>query len=373
MPSVDQLLEGRGICICAGSGGVGKTTTSSAIALGMVDRGLKVCVLTIDPAKRLADSLGLEELGNEASRVDPALLKKNGVNGDGELWAMMLDAKETFDALVARHAEDAEARDRVLNNRIYQQISGALAGSQEYMAMEKLFEIHQEQRYDLLVLDTPPSRNALDFLDAPRRLTQFIEGRSLQFFIRPTGFGMRILGHGTSVVFSVLKRVTGLDLIEDLSEFFTAMSGMIGGFRERAQRVSELLADQRTSFLVVCGPAGEPIEEAVYFHRKLVEAEMPFGGVIVNKVHTAGAPASASDLHAGLDAALGGGELSARVAANYEDYVALAERDAANIERLARELRSQTVLQVPYLTEDVHDLAGLFAINEHLFERPAGA
>ena len=186
MPSVDEILEGREICICAGSGGVGKTTTSAAIALGMAARGLKVCVLTIDPAKRLADSLGLEELGNEATRVNPELLSDHLDNGDGELWAMMLDAKETFDALVARHAEDAEARDRVLNNRIYQQISNALAGSQEYMAMEKLFELHSEGRFDLLVLDTPPSRNVLDFLDAPKRLTQFIEGRSLQIFIRPS-------------------------------------------------------------------------------------------------------------------------------------------------------------------------------------------
>ncbi len=371
---IAETLADRSICICAGSGGVGKTTTSAAIAAGMAARGLKVAVLTIDPAKRLADSLGLPELGNVERQVDPALFEQAGIDlGKGELWAMMLDAKATFDEVVRRHAPDEETRDTILENRIYRQISNALAGSQEYMAMEKLFEIHQEQRYDLLVLDTPPSRNALDFLDAPRRLTQFIEGRSLQLFIRPTGFGMRILGRGTSVVFSVLKRVTGLDLIEDLSEFFTAMSGMIGGFRERAQRVSELLADQQTSFLVVCGPAGEPIDEAVYFHRKLVEAEMPFGGVIVNKVHTAGAPAPASDLLGELEAALGRSELSARVAANYEDYVALAERDAANIERLARELRSQTVLQVPYLTEDVHDLAGLFAINEHLFERPAGA
>ncbi len=231
------MLEGRSICICAGSGGVGKTTTSAAIAAGMAARGHKVAVLTIDPAKRLADSLGLDELGNAERRVDPALFEAAGVEpAGGELWAMMLDAKATFDEVVRRHAPDAETRERILENRIYKQISNALAGSQEYMAMEKLYEIHEEGRYDLLVLDTPPSRNALDFLDAPRRLTQFIEGRSLQLFIRPTGLGMRVLGRGSSVVFSVLKRVTGLDLIQDLSEFFTAMSGMVGGFRERADQ-----------------------------------------------------------------------------------------------------------------------------------------
>ena len=151
--------------------------------------------------------------------------------------------------------------------------------------MEKLFELHQEGRYDLLVLDTPPTRNALDFLDAPRRLTQFIEGRSLQVFMRPTGIGMKLVGRGASMMFSVLKRIIGIDLLEDLSEFFQAFSGMVDGFQERAKRVNELLADEQTSFLVVCGPQGEPIEEAVYFHRKLVEAKLPFGGVIVNKVH----------------------------------------------------------------------------------------
>ena len=169
---------------------------------------------------------------------------------------MMLDAKQTFDEVIREHAPDAETRDRILSNRIYQQLSAALAGSQEYMAMEKLFEIHAEDRYDLLVLDTPPSRDALDFLDAPKRLTQFIEGRALQVFMAPTGLGMRFFGRGASMMFSVLRRITGVDLLEDLAEFFQAFSGMVGGFRERARRVNELLADPQTSFLVVCGPAG---------------------------------------------------------------------------------------------------------------------
>jgi anion-transporting ArsA/GET3 family ATPase len=369
MEGIEEILEGRSICICAGSGGVGKTTTSAAIAAGMAARGKRVAVLTIDPAKRLADSLGLPELGNTERRVDPALFTEAGVAAeDGELWAMMLDAKATFDEVVRKHAPDEETRERILENRIYRQISNALAGSQEYMAMEKLFEIHQEGRYDLLVLDTPPSRNALDFLDAPRRLTQFIEGRSLQVFIKPTGLGMRVLGRGTSVAFGVLKRITGLDLIEDLSEFFTAMSGMVGGFRERAKRVNELLADPATSFLVVCGPAGEPIEEAVYFHRMLVEARLPFGGVVVNKVHVEGrGGATEPNLLDALSERLGDAELAARVAANFADYRALADRDARNVATLRRELRSAPVIEVPYLTEDVHDLAGLFEINAHLF------
>ncbi len=369
MPSVGEILDGKDICICAGSGGVGKTTTSAAIAAGMAARGLKVCVLTIDPAKRLADSLGLKELGNEAKQVDPALFEQQGVEIKGELWAMMLDAKATFDELVARQAPDEEARDRVLNNRIYQQISSALAGSQEYMAMEKLFELHSEGQFDLLVLDTPPTRNALDFLDAPKRLTQFIEGRSLSVFMKPTGLAAKVAGRGASVALSVFKRIVGFDLLADLAEFFNAFSGMIDGFQARAKRVNSLLADPHTCFIVVCGPQGEPVDEAVYFHRKLVEAKLPFGGVIVNKVHYPAEELRGGDgeLEAALMEKLGDAELAARVAENFADYQALAERDARNIKRLARELRTRGVIRVPILDEDVHDLAGLAEINRYLF------
>ncbi len=188
MTSVADLVRDKRVLICAGPGGVGKTTTSAAIAAGMAARGLKVAVLTIDPAKRLADSLGLPELGNVERQVDPALFTKAGSDpGSGELWAMMLDSKATFDDVVEKNAPDEETRDAVLSNRIYKELSSALAGSQEYMAMEKLYEIWSEDRYDLLILDTPPSRNALDFLEAPNRLLQFIEGRSLQVFLAPTG------------------------------------------------------------------------------------------------------------------------------------------------------------------------------------------
>ncbi|HVX32678.1 MAG TPA: ArsA-related P-loop ATPase [Solirubrobacterales bacterium] len=368
-PTLADVLEGKEVVICAGSGGVGKTTTSAAIAAGLAARGLKVCVLTIDPAKRLADSLGLEELGNDARRVDPRLLEREGVEITGELWAMQLDPKQTFDELIARQAPDEESRDRVLNNPIYQQISGALAGSQEYMAMEKLFELHTEGDFDTLVLDTPPSRNALDFLEAPRRLTQFIEGRSLKVFMKPTGLAAKVAGRGATVALSVMKRIVGFDLIADLAEFFNAFSGMVDGFQARAKRVNKLLAAPTTCFLVVCGPQGEPIDEAVYFHRKLVEAKLPFGGVIVNKVHY---PAEklrgdARDLPATLVEKLGDEDLAQRVAANFADYQALAERDARNIEHLAREMRATGVIRVPYLDEDVHDLAGLAQINRYLF------
>jgi anion-transporting ArsA/GET3 family ATPase len=366
MQSVADVLEGRRICICAGSGGVGKTTTSAAIAAGMAARGMKVAVLTIDPAKRLADSLGLKELENEPRLVDPKLFERAGAEIEGELWAMMLDAKATFDDLVQKHAPDDETRERILSNRIYQQISNALAGSQEFMAMEKLYEIHQEGRYDLLVLDTPPSRSALDFLDAPKRLTQFIEGRGMQMFMKPTGFAARVVGRGSSMMFGVLKRVVGFDLLADLGEFFQAFSGMVGGFQERARRVTQLLADPATAFLVVCGPQGEPIDEAVYFHRKLVEARLPVGGVIVNKVHYQ-FDGGGAGVKGELARLIGDGDLVERVASNFADYEALARRDARNIDRLARELDARRVIRVPYLDEDVHDLDGLVQINRYLF------
>jgi anion-transporting ArsA/GET3 family ATPase len=367
--SIAELLEGKRVCICAGSGGVGKTTTSAAIAAGMAARGHKVAVLTIDPAKRLADSLGLPELGNTERQVDPALFEDAGIETNGgELWAMMLDAKATFDEVVRKHAPDAETRERILSNRIYQQLSNALAGSQEYMAMEKLFEIHAEDRYDLLVLDTPPSRNALDFLDAPRRLTQFIEGRALQVFIKPTGLGMKLFGRGAGMAFGVMKRITGVDLLQDLAEFFQAMSGMVGGFQERAKRVTELLAADESTFLVVCGPQGEPIEEAVYFHRKLVEAKLPFGGVIVNKVHYEDEmPVEREELGPELSVAINDEDLAARVRENFEAFRVLSERDRRNVEHLAAEMRTRAVIRVPYLDEDVHDLAGLMEVNRYLF------
>lgn len=231
--------------------------------------------------------------------------------------------------------------------------------------MEKLFEIWSEDRYDLLVLDTPPSRNALDFLEAPNRLLQFIEGRSLQVFLAPTGFAAKVAGRGTSVMFSILRRITGVDLLQDLSEFFGSFSGMVSGFRERASKVNELLSDERSSFVVVCGPQAEAIDEASFFRGKLAEQGLPFGGAVVNKVHHAGAELD-GEAEGALEEALGD-DLAQRVAANYRDYRQLAERDRRNIEALAGRLETDAIIEVPYLDRDVHDLAGLMEVNRHLF------
>src|SRR4051812_38502326 len=352
LTALEPLLEGKRMVICAGSGGVGKTTTAAAVALGLAERGAKVAVVTIDPARRLANALGLSELANEPTRV--------AVDGiSGELWAMMLDAKRTFDALIEHLAPDERTRDEVFGNRIYQQLSTAVAGSQEFTAIAKLYELDQEGAWDALVLDTPPARNALDFLDAPARLTRFFQGRAIRLFLRPG----RLLGRGTSVVFRVLQRITGVDLLRDLSEFFHALSGMIDGFTERARRVEALLSDEATTFLIVTAPRHDPVEEAIFFHRKLAEAAMPFGGLVVNRVHQP----PEEELPSGVAADLGPA-LASRVSAATAQLSALAARDAANVARLRAALDDPPTLVVPELDEDVHDLAGLERVRSHLFE-----
>ncbi|HKE81635.1 MAG TPA: ArsA family ATPase, partial [Solirubrobacteraceae bacterium] len=211
-------LQDKRIVICAGSGGVGKTTTSAALAMGLAAEGARVAVVTIDPARRLADALGVDELGNEPHLVDPDRLAGHGIEVRGELWAMMLDPKRTFDELIARLAPDERARDEVLVNRIYQQLSGAVAGSQEYMAMEKLYELHQEERYDLLVLDTPPTRNALDFLDAPARMADFFGSRLLRWLTMP--YRSRFVTLASRPFYQMADRILGTQFLEDIAQFF---------------------------------------------------------------------------------------------------------------------------------------------------------
>jgi anion-transporting ArsA/GET3 family ATPase len=364
--TIDERLEGKRVVICAGSGGVGKTTTSAALAMGLAATGRRVAVVTIDPARRLADSLGLDLLDNEPRKVDAARFADHGIEMRGELWAMMLDAKHTFDELIEQLAPDAKTRDEILANRIYQELSSAVAGSQEFTAIAKLFELDRSGQFDAIVLDTPPSRNALDFLDAPDRLTGFLEGRALKVFLAPTGLAAKVMGRGTSVVFSVLRRVTGVDLLQDLSVFFRALGGLIDGFRERASGVKKLLSDPATTFLIVTSPEREPVEEAIFFRGKLREAGMPFGGLIVNRVQVdrvdEDPDAVASELAADL-----GDELAGKVAETLRELEVLADRDQASLDRLAREVDDDNPVVIPLLPGDVHDVDGLAAVHEHLF------
>jgi anion-transporting ArsA/GET3 family ATPase len=365
--SVAECMAGKRICICTGSGGVGKTTTAAAVAVGLAARGQRVAVVTIDPAARLAGSLGLERLGNEPRLVDPGHFAAAGIEMRGELWAMMLDAKRTFDELIGLLAPDAGTRQEILTNRIYQELSSAVAGSQEFTAMAKLYELDSSGRFDAIVLDTPPSRNALDFLDAPQRLTGFLEGRAFRVLTAPTGATAAIAARGGSLVFSALRRVTGVDLLADLSTFFRVLGGVVDGFAARASTVARLLGDPATTFLIVTTPEPAPTAEAVFLHRRLRDAGMPFGGLVVNRVRRLARNSKGPDERA-LAAGLGGDrDLAARSLQALSDLRSLARRDAAGLRRLTEALGERDPILVPQLERDVSDVAGLIAIERFLF------
>jgi anion-transporting ArsA/GET3 family ATPase len=365
--SVAERMLGKRICICTGSGGVGKTTTAAAVAMGLAARGRRVAVVTIDPARRLAGSLGLEQLGNEPRLVDPAHFAGQGIDLRGELWAMMLDAKRTFDELIDLLAPDVATREAILANRIYQELSSAVAGSQEFTAVTKLYELDASGRFDAIVLDTPPSRNAIDFLDAPERLTGFLEGRALRLIAAPTGAAAAIAARGSGVVFSALRRITGVDLLTDLGAFFRVLGGVVDGFAERASAVSRLLGDPATTFLIVTSPEPTSVEEAIFLRRRLSQAGMPFGGLVVNRVRVlARNPPTIEE--SALTANFGGdAELAARSVQALGDLRALARRDAASLRRLSVELDDEHPILVPQHARDVSDAAGLVAVQRFLF------
>jgi anion-transporting ArsA/GET3 family ATPase len=365
--SVAERMTGKRVCICTGSGGVGKTTTAAAVAIGLAARGQRVAVVTIDPARRLAGALGLERLDNEPRMVEPGHFARHGIRLRGELWAMMLDAKRTFDDLIELLAPDASTREDILANRIYQELSSAVAGSQEFTAVAKLYELNASGLFDAIVLDTPPSRNALDFLDAPQRLTVFLEGRALKVLTAPTGAAAKIAARGSGVVFSALRHVTGVDLLADLSAFFLVLSGVVDGFAERARAVDQLLGDPGTTFLIITSPEPAPVEEAIFFRRRLAEAGMPFGGLVVNRMRLLAPTAPVID-ESTLTADLGGdGDLAARSVQALRDLRTLAQRDATSLRRLAAELDDQHPILVPQLDREVSDIAGLVSVQRFLF------
>jgi anion-transporting ArsA/GET3 family ATPase len=362
---VDRLLSTR-VCICLGAGGVGKTTTSAALAVGLAARGQKVAVVTIDPAERLAGALGLEELSAEPRRIDPALFAAQGVEMKGELWAMMLDAKRTFDDIVTRLAPDQRAREDILQNPVYRELSSAVAGSQELSAVAKLYELRHERDFEMIVLDTPPARNAVDFLDAPTRLLGFLEGRALTVFVSPSGVAARFFGRSTALVFAIFARVTGVDMFGDLSTFFRSLSGVIDGFADRTRGVASLLRDPSTTPVILTSPEPEAAREAVFLADKLAASGMPRGRLIVNRVHDYGLGGHSTQEVTALLAGEFGGPLAARVASNLADFDVLAKRDHETIARLSRELDEPQPIVVPHLDGDIQDLAGLARVAEHL-------
>ena len=378
--TLDELVRSRRVIVCVGSGGVGKTTMSAAIALRAAEVGKSVCVLTIDPARRLANAMGMAELGNTESRVADDRLASAGIAPpSGQLWAMMLDTKRTWDDLVLRFAPDAAQAKRILANHYYQQISSALAGSQEFMAMEKLFELHESRKYDLLVLDTPPTRHALDFLDAPQKMMGFMDEGVLNAFVAPGRIGFGILKSSSALMFKMLERITGFQVLRDISDFVGSFRGMHAGFRDRAKRVEQLLRSAESAFVLVTSPNPSTVEEAIYFHRKLGEYRMPFGGFIVNRVHADAlqeAAAREAWQRMRADPALmiqalgvtGTEELAARIAENFERFQALAHMDAAEIERLKHACAGPHFWRsIPAFELDIHDLSGLALANRYLF------
>jgi anion-transporting ArsA/GET3 family ATPase len=365
-PDLPARLAGKRVIVTLGAGGVGKTTTAAALALGLALAGQKVAVVTIDPARRLASALGLDELSGEPHRIEDATLRAQGLAPKGELWAMMLDPKATFDAVVESLASDEDAREEILANPVYGELSTAVSGSQELSAVAKLYELYEEHEFDVIVLDTPPSRNALDFLEAPGRLLGFLEGRALQVFLAPGGLTAKLFGRGTALVFTIFARVTGVDMFAELSQFFRSLSGILDGFGDRTRAVQELLRSQEAAFVVVTSPEPEPVQEARFLAARLAETGRPAPQLIVNRVHLEGLGGrSAEELEEELQAALGG-DLARRVAANLADVDVLVRRDRATIEELSGLLDGRPPVLVGHLDEEVQDLLGLSRVAEQL-------
>ena len=371
--NVDQLIDDpkTRIIVCCGSGGVGKTTTAAAVALRAAERGRSVCVMTIDPARRLAQSMGLTELDNEPR---PVL----GIQGDGELSAMMLDMNRTFDEMVEEHA-DAERAEQILNNPFYQALSSSFAGTQEYMAMEKLGHLRAtadaEGTWDLIVVDTPPSRSALDFLDAPARMGTFLDGRFIRLLTAPArsagkGIG-RIVNAGFGVFTGVLTKVIGAQVLKDLQAFVGAFDALFGGFRERAEATYSLLQDSGTAFIVVAVPESDALREASYFVERLASEGMPLAGLVLNRVQESAAPAlSAEQALAGAERLTDEetGELTAALLNLHAARMNTVTRQEHLAQRFTGAHPGVPVCEVPAFAGDVHDLDGLREVGVHLAE-----
>ena len=373
MNAIRDIINRKEVIVCAGAGGVGKTTIAAAIALEAAVQGKKTVVLTIDPAKRLATSLGLKELSSEPTKVNPRKFTAAGLKPEGELHAMMLDTKSTFDKVVTQYAPTPEQAERIIANRFYRNISGTLSGTQEYMAMEKLYELHADGGYDLIVIDTPPTRNALDFLDAPKRMTDFFESRVLRWFLLPymksAGGFMRVANVAAATFLRVVKRIVGTEVLEDTAEFFGNLEGMYEGFKQRARDVAALLKSDVTSFVVVTSPAQDSVTEATYFATRLNESGLPFGALVVNRVH----PHFGEDIEvkprqiSRLEKGEGEARLLAKLLDNHEAFMRVVRLEEGNLDALARKVPRHRWVRVPYLEQEAVDLSGLTAISEQLF------
>jgi anion-transporting ArsA/GET3 family ATPase len=352
--SLLALAREASILVCCGPGGVGKTSVAAAAAVEGARLGRRTVVVTIDPARRLADALGLDTLPDIPHRIA----------GDwpGELWALMLDTRSTFDALVAKYAPTPEQADAILANRFYRNIAGALSGTQEYMAMEKLYELHHESAFDLVVVDTPPTRNALDFVDAPRRLTRFLDNRIFRLLMLPTRASIKALNFATQAFLRTVSKVVGGEVVRDAVAFFQAFEGMEDGFRNRAQRVLDLLSAEACAFVLVAAPRRDAVAEAAFFADKLGEAGIAVRALILNRMHPDFGPAPAAG-----DG--GGPEALAPLRANLAELTALAAAEDRHVAPLVERVAPAPSVRVPLLATDVHDLEGLDALASYVFAR----
>ena len=401
--SIDGLLAAKEIVIACGPGGVGKTTTAAAAGVMAACRhGGKVLVLTIDPARRLADALGLEGIGNAERRVPDEAFRDAGLKPRGELWVAMLDTRQSWDDLIRRHAPDERTREEILSNPLYQNIAGRFIQSHDYIAMERLYEIHAEGDYDLIVVDTPPTRNALDFLDAPQRLADFFSSRLLRWLIVP--YRSRLVNAATRPFYQIADRILGTQFLADISEFFVLFQSMHEGFVERAESVGRLLSDRRTTFMVVSTLEAVPLREAEFFARELTDRKLHLGAIVLNKVlpHYLREPAAArvaeavrdraaelaTTLIPSLDAGDGGaagdggtageagaageaGEADLRrvlteVADSFLNFGVVARREEEEQAQLAT--TPDVLATVPFFESDIYDLAGLVRLGEQIWD-----
>ncbi|MGH9213346.1 MAG: ArsA family ATPase [Acidimicrobiales bacterium] len=378
--SLDQLLASKEIVICCGSGGVGKTTVAAALgAVAATQLGGKVLVITVDPARRLATALGLEAFGNVETQVPGELFAEAGVSPRGELWAAMLDTKQSWDDLVRSHAPDAATRDAILANPLYANITGRFVQSHDYIAMERLYEIHRSGRYDLIVVDTPPTRNAIDFLEAPERMADFFSSRLLRLLTAPAR--SRLVTLASRPFYTVADRILGSQFLEDIAEFFLLFQTMYRGFVERSQAVTRTLSDKRTTFVVVSTLEPAPVREAEFFVDALVQRQFHLGAIVLNKVLpgwfvASGAGRAASRLVSGADevaaalpADVGRRDQVARVlhevAESFLNFQMVARREAEQRTELGA--RADAVAAVPYADHEITDLPGLLELGGHLW------
>ncbi len=386
---LNTVVRDHRVVICVGSGGVGKTTTAASIALWGALQGRRAVVLTIDPARRLANSLGLATLGDEPHQVD---LSPHGLDVRGTLAAMMLDQKGAWDRLIARHAPSDDVRERILRNRFYLNLSQSFAGSYEYMAIEQLCVLEESGRYDLIVLDTPPTKHALDFFEAPERMRDFLDRRMVRWFLMPSlsqGWrAAKALNRTAGFLFRKVEEATGIAALSEISDFFSAMSGMFDAFSARTDTIHDILRAKSTAFLLVTGPEEPVLNEAEFFSNRIRALKMPLEAVVFNRVQEEfpadpatfpGGTVARADraiIEQALDAAGIGGAAAAWMASNFVEYQLLARGEALRMEQFRAQLPRRTpIVTVPNFESDLHDVAGLVHMHRYLFDdaRPGAA